>query len=88
MNRKNIEADIVNAYMFNDYAKLNLIYIELVNLRSKLDRWFNKYLDMFDEKMNSSKRNDPVWRLYHAKSDEYSDVIQTIKTAEYYLKKK
>ena len=88
MNRKNIEADIVNAYMFNDYAKLNSIYIELVNLRGKLDRWFNKYLDMFDEKMNSSKRNDPVWRLYHAKSDEYSDVIQTIKTAEYYLKKK
>ena len=88
MNRKNIESDIVNAYMFNDYEKINQIYIELINLRGKLDRWFNKYLDMFDEKMNSSKRNDPVWRLYHAKSDEYSDVIQTIKTAEYYLKKK
>ena len=88
MNRKNIETDIVNAYMFNDYEKINQIYIELINLRGKLDRWFNKYLDMFDEKMNCSKRNDPVWRLYHAKSDEYSDVIQTIKTAEYYLKKK
>lgn len=88
MNRKNTESDIVNAYMFNDYEKLKSIYIDLINLRGKLDRWFNKYLDMFDEKMNSSKRNDPVWRLYHAKSDEYSDVIQTIKTAEYYLKKK
>ena len=43
---------------------------------------------MFDEKMNASKRNDPVWKLYHAKSDQYNDVIQSIKTAEYYLKKK
>ncbi len=88
MNRKSIEHDIVNAYTFNDKEKLKSIYIELINVRGKLDRWFNKYLDMFDEKMNSSKRTDPIWRLYHAKSDEYSDIIQTIKTAEYYLKKK
>lgn len=88
MNRKQIETDIVNAYMFNDPEKLKTIYIDLINLRGKLDRWFNKYLDMFDEKMNNSTRNDPVWKLYHAKSDEYSQVTQTIKTAEYYLKKK
>jgi hypothetical protein len=87
MNRKTVEHDIVNAYLYNDKEKLKDIYINLVNLRGKLDRWFNKYLDMFDDKMNSSKRSDPVWRLYHAKSDEYSNVIQTIKTAEYYLKK-
>lgn len=87
MNRKTVEHDIVNAYLYNDREKLKDIYIDLVNLRGKLDRWFNKYLDMFDDKMNSSKRSDPVWRLYHTKSDEYSNVIQTIKTAEYYLKK-
>ena len=88
MNRKQVEADIVTAHIFNDIEKLKSIYIELVNLRGKLDRWFTKYLDMFDEKMNSSNRSDPVWKLYHAKSDEYSSVIQTIKTAEYYLNKK
>lgn len=88
MNRKNIESDIVNAYIYNDKEKMKSIYIDLVNLRSKLDRWFNKYLDMFDEKMNSCTRSDPIWKLYHAKSDEYSDVVQSIKTAEYYLNKK
>ena len=88
MNRKQIEFDIVNAHTYNDFKKLNSIYFDLINLRGKLDRWFTKYLDMFDEKMNSSKRNDPVWKLYHAKSDQYNDVIQSIKTAEYYLKKK
>ncbi len=75
------------AHTFNDKSQIQKIYIDLINYRSKLDRWFNKYLDMFDEKMNESKRTDPVWRLYNAKSEEYSDVNMTIKTAEYYLKK-
>lgn len=87
MNRKYIESEIVSAHTFNNREKLMDIYIELVNNRSKLDRWFDKYLDMFDDKMNSLNRNDPIWKLYHKKSDEYSDLIQTIKTAEYYLKK-
>jgi hypothetical protein len=87
MNRKHIEYIIVNAHIYNDTDKLKEVYIELINLRSKLDRWFNKYLDMFDEKMNSVNRSHPIWKLYHAKSEEYSDVVQTIKTAEYYLKK-
>lgn len=87
MNRKQIESQIVMAHTFNDKSQIQKIYIDLINYRSKLDRWFNKYLDMFDEKMNESKNTDPVWRLYNAKSEEYSDVNMTIKTAEYYLKK-
>ena len=87
MNRKQIESDIVMAHTFNDYDKLYGIYVELVNSRSKLDRWFNKYLDMFDEKMSKSSRQDPLWKLYHVKHEEYSDISQTIRTAEYYLKK-
>lgn len=87
MNRKQTEYDIVNAHIYNDNEKLTSIYMDLVNLRAKLDRWFNKYLDMFDDKMNSSNTTDPVWKLYHAKSHEYSDVVQTIKTAEYYIRK-
>lgn len=87
MNRKQVESQIVMAHTFNDKSQIQKIYIDLINYRSKLDRWFNKYLDMFDEKMSESKRTDPVWRLYNAKSEEYSDVNMTIKTAEYYLKK-
>lgn len=87
MNRSNTEHEIVMAHTFNDNEKLQKIYIDLVNLRSKMDRWFDKYLDMFDEKMNETNRSDPLWKLYHKKADEYSDIVQTIKTAEYYLKK-
>lgn len=87
MNRKKIESDIVTAHTFNEREKLMDIYIELVNNRSKMDRWFDKYLDMFDEVMNNRERSDPIWKLYHAKHAEYSDIVQAIKTAEYYLKK-
>lgn len=87
MNRSKLENEIANAHLYNEKEKIDVIYYDLINLKAKLDRWFNKYLDMFDEKMNSSTRSDPVWKLYHAKSEEYSDVVQTIKTAEYYLRK-
>lgn len=87
MNRKQIETDIVLAHTYSDHEKLTRIYVDLVNMRAKLDRWFNKYLDKFDEKMNTVNRSDPLWKLYNAKFDEYDEVTQTIKTAEYYLKK-
>lgn len=88
MNRIKIEHDIVLAHTYNNKEKIKQIYIDLVNTRSKMDRWFNKYLDMFDDKMSTVSRDDPIWKLYHNKSEEYSAVTQTIKTAEYYLKKR
>ena len=87
MNRSKIEQDIVMAYTFNNTSAIKEIYIDLINVKAKMDRWFNKYLDMFDEKMSEVNNSDPVWKLYHSKSEQYYDVTQTIKTAEYYLKK-
>jgi hypothetical protein len=52
-----------------------------------MDRWFDKYLDMFDEKMNSSERTDPVWKLYFKKFDEYCELKQSLKSTEYFLGK-
>lgn len=88
MNRQQTEQNIVMAYTYNNREVIQEIYIDLVNIKAKLDRWFNKYLDMFDDKMSTVNNNDPVWKLYHSKSEEYNAVTQTIKTAEYYLKKK
>lgn len=87
MNKRQIEYDIVMAHTMNEKTKIRDIYVDLVNEKTKLDRWFNKYLDMFDAKMSSVDRTDPVWKLYHAKSDEYSKLNSLITTAQYYLKK-
>lgn len=87
MNKKQFEYDVVMAHTMNEREKIKDIYLELVNERSRLDRWFNKYLDMFDTKMNASSRTDPVWKLYHAKFNEYSKLNSLITTAQYYMKK-
>lgn len=61
-------------------------YAALLQERFKLDKWFNKYLDLFSDKMTISEKSDPVWKLYNAKSLAYSEVSKHIKTTEYFLR--
>lgn len=86
MNMRQIESQIIQARAYNDRAAIGEILIELTNQRSKMDRWFDKYLDMFDEKLSECDRNDPVKKLYNTKFDEYSKLQRTIKLAESYMK--
>ncbi len=87
MNRKQTESDLSTAHLYNQPHKIEEIYMELINSKGKLDRWFTKYIDMFDEQMNTLPTSHPIWKLYNVKFDQYSDINQTIKTAEYYMKK-
>jgi len=87
MNRKQFESNIADAHLYNQPQKIEEIFIELISMRSKLDRWFTKYIDMFDERMAVLPTDNPIWKLYNVKFDEYSEINQTIKTAEYYMKK-
>jgi hypothetical protein len=52
-----------------------------------MDKWFDKYLDMMDRKMKPETPNTPEWKLYHKKSDEYSDLKTLIKVADAYVRK-
>lgn len=87
MNRTQIESDIAIAYHMKDRNKIVELRDDLVSSRHKLDRWFDKYLDMFDTKMNSSQPSDPVWKLYNKKFEVYSDLNKSIKAADYFLGK-
>ena len=87
MNRKQIESEMCLYDMYGRREKIEEIYVGLINSKGKLDRWFTKYIDMFDEKMNSLPTSHPIWKLYNVKFDQYSEINQTIKTAEYYMKK-
>lgn len=86
MNLRSVESEIVTAAALRDYGKIRDIYIELSSTKTKLDRWFDKYLDMFNEKLEQADRNDPVKKLYNSKFDEYSKVARVIKVAENYMK--
>ena len=82
---KNFESEIIMAYKDKNFESIREMYVEMLNTRSKLDRWFNKYLDMFDEKFSTMDRNDPAKKLYFAKYDEYTELNKTIKIAEHFM---
>ena len=87
MNMRTIESNIITAYDLKDINSIQNIYTSLLNTRAKLDRWFNKYLDMFDEKFSSMESTDPAQKLYNVKFNEYVQLNKTIKIAEHYLEK-
>lgn len=70
-----------------DVESLEKIRIALLKERTLLDRWFDKYLDMFERKMSSENTDTPVWKLYRTKSNEYSELNGIITTADAYIKK-
>ena len=59
----------------------------LVKERTVMDKWFDKYLEMFERKMSTEDLETPIWKLYKTKSKEYSELNGLIKTADIYIKK-
>lgn len=71
----------------NDIKEVNQIYLGLIHQKMKLDKFFTMYLDKFESKMDAEETNTPVWDLYKKKTKEYAEINQSIRTAEYYLRK-
>lgn len=86
MNLNTLESEIVAYAAMKDYSKIRDIHTTLSTKRMKLDRWFDKYLDMFSEKLEHVEKTDPIKKLYNSKFDEYSSVSRVIKIAENYMK--
>lgn len=86
MNKHTIQNEIISAYAANDRQTIQDAYIKLINMKGKMDRWFNKFLDMYSEKMDEVGRTHPIMRCYNAKFEEYSDINTVIRTAEHYMK--
>lgn len=59
---------------------------DLTIKKIKLDRFFTKFLDKYDRKMDPCNTNTPIWKLYHEKHKEYEDVSQKLRVTEYYMK--
>ena len=85
MNSQKLESKIIAAAHLRDFQAIQEIYVEMSNAKNKMDRWFDKYLDMFDEKLATCGRNDPVKKLYNTKFDEYSNIARVIRVAQSYM---
>ncbi len=87
MNRYEVENKMLEFAMSYDVAGLTTLLGDLKAQKRKLDAWFDKYLDMFDSKMNKTAKNDPVWKMYDKKFVEYQELEANIKRVNYYREK-
>lgn len=83
----NIKNKLSEAYLHNDIDAIQNVFIELCNKRNFLDRWFDKFLDMYDAKMNKQDRSSPIWKKYFERFSEYEVLSSDLRHAEYYMKK-
>jgi hypothetical protein len=87
MSRFEIENKMLELAMAADVAGLTKLLTDLKTQRRKLDAWFDKYLEMFDSKMNKTPKADPVWKMYDKKYSEYQELESSIKRVNYYREK-
>jgi hypothetical protein len=78
---------IVSMATDRNYVGINTLYGQLLVERMRLDKFFSMYLDKFERRMDPERTSTPIWDLYKKKMREYGDLQQTIKVAEYYMKK-
>ena len=83
----NIERNIIAAATFNEWNTVLEIKDDILRQRCKLDKWFDRYLNMFEEKLQTCKSTDPVKVLFKRKSDEYEHVNRLMRVVEFYLSK-
>ena len=70
-----------------DYDALTKIHLFLVHQSKVIDKWFDKYLYMFDKTMKPDHPDTNIWKMYHSKATEYSELKQLIRTTDAYLRK-
>ena len=88
MNIIGLETKIINAYTNGDVETIKSLYEEMTSKLLKMDRWFDRYIDMFDEQIALVSSDDPIRKLYDAKFQEYSNLNHLIKVAKHYMVKK
>jgi hypothetical protein len=71
----------------HDVVALEKIRASLIRERTVMDRWFDKFLDMFERKMSTEDLETPIWKLYRTKTKEYSELNGIITTANAYINK-
>lgn len=87
MSTMEIEREISSAFQVGDTKTIATAKEQLIAQREKLDRWFDRYLDLFSDRMDLLEKSDPVWKLYDKKYANYQEVSHAIITADYFLRK-
>jgi hypothetical protein len=89
MNYLVLEKTIYNASKSGNYILIRQILKDISENKKKLDLWFDKFINIFDEKLGSEDciSSDPIKRLYNYKFHEYQSINHVISIAKYHLGK-
>ena len=73
----------------NTIDELRAEYTALNVAKYKLDVFFDMFLDKFDTKLRGDrKKDDPHWKLYDTKFEEYETLTRAIAHTKYLIEKK
>lgn len=62
-------------------------YNNLLAERMKMDKFFTMFLEKFDRKMDPTRTDTPIWKLYRDKTKEYARICQELRNTNYYIQR-
>jgi hypothetical protein len=81
----NVAQHINYCYKTGNKAELVRVRGELEKSIENLDIFFEEYLEVFNEQMNTADRKDPVWKAYNDYYKVYENVKHSVKMTNHYL---
>ena len=81
----NVAQHINHSYQIGDKRELVRVKGALENDLKELDVFFEEYLEIFDNQMNASDKNSPVWKAYNDYYKVYENTKHSLKMTNHYL---
>jgi len=77
---------LADLYHRKEKRKIETITEGIKLRKQELDKFFEEYLELFDEKMSATEdQNAPIWKAYNARYKEWQKLNADLKLATYYL---
>lgn len=82
----NVAQHINHCYQTGNKQELIRVKGELEKNLKEVDVFFEEYLELFSEQMNSASKNDPVWKAYNDQYKAYENIKHSLKLTNHYLR--
>lgn len=81
----NVAQHINHCYQTGNKQELIRVKGELEKNLKEVDLFFEEYLELFSEQMNSAGKNEPVWKAYNDQYKAYENIKHSLKLTNHYL---
>ena len=81
----NVAQHINHCYQTGNKQELVRVKGELEKNLKEVDVFFEEYLELFSEQMNSAGKNEPVWKAYNDHYQVYENLKHSLKLTNHYL---